>query len=299
MKRNVLASFTNVLLLPVTIVPRTVGAFVTTSSTAAVNGIAMLNPQRWGAQAANGYSADLTGKTSDFYLDNADLEEDEKEGDKRPRMLCSHGFTYSCSTHFSEASVSSSAALEVPSLTTGTTVSSRSISPGSSPAAFDRLQMLLSLDIALELIHADRESLKRVETFQYYPGHYGHKVRETIEELFILLLQALSDRHIRPGFAQYAFCLGRRPTPAEYLLIRLCIYGSATEQMHTYKPAEHEETSSVAPLMQFFELVHIGDTIQSMAQVYFDKEMVCAYLTVSDPVFTISHRRRTLIGQTS
>lgn len=44
--------------------------------------------------------------------------------------------------------------------------------------------------------------------------------------------------------------------------------------MRTYKPAEHEETSSVAPLMQFFELVHIGDTMQSMVQVYFDKELV-------------------------
>lgn len=62
--------------------------------------------------------------------------------------------------------------------------------------------MLLSLDVALELIHADRESLKRVETFQDYPGHYGHKVRETVEELFILMLQAMSDRHICPGFSQ-------------------------------------------------------------------------------------------------
>src|ERR1700733_16102636 len=43
--------------------------------------------------------------------------------------------------------------------------------------------------------------------------------------------------------------------------------------MHTYRPAEHEETTSVAPLMQFFELVHIGDMIQSMVQVFFDKEM--------------------------
>ncbi|KAF8507628.1 exocyst complex component Sec10-like protein [Gautieria morchelliformis] len=231
MKRNVLASFTNVLLLPVTIVPRTVGAFVTTSSTAAVNGIAMLNPQRWGAQAANGYSADLTGKNGDFYLDNTDVEEHEREHEKRP------------------SSISSRATLDPPSSTAGTSASSRSASPKPSPAAFDRLQMLLSLDVALELIHADRESLKRVETFQYYPGHYGHKVRETVEELFILMLQALSDRHITPGFRR------------------------ATEQMHTYKPAEHEETTSVAPLMQFFELVHIGDTIQSMAQVYFDKEM--------------------------
>ena len=44
--------------------------------------------------------------------------------------------------------------------------------------------------------------------------------------------------------------------------------------MHAYKPAEHEETNSVAPLLQFFELVHMGDTIQSMVQVYFDKELV-------------------------
>ena len=49
----------------------------------------------------------------------------------------------------------------------------------------------------------------------------------------------------------------------------------ATEQMTTYKPAEHEGTTSVAPLLQFFELVHIGDTMQSMVQVYFDRELVC------------------------
>src|SRR4051794_18538602 len=48
----------------------------------------------------------------------------------------------------------------------------------------------------------------------------------------------------------------------------------ATQRMMTYKPAEHAETTSVAPLVQLFELVHIGDTIQSMVQVYFDKELV-------------------------
>lgn len=44
--------------------------------------------------------------------------------------------------------------------------------------------------------------------------------------------------------------------------------------MKAYQPEEHEETRSVAPLLQFFELVHVGDTIQSMIQVYFDKEIV-------------------------
>lgn len=59
-KRTVLASFTDVLLLPVTIVPRTVGAVgavLQTGGSAAVQGIAMLNPQRWvgsGLTSSNG-----------------------------------------------------------------------------------------------------------------------------------------------------------------------------------------------------------------------------------------------------
>jgi recyclin-1 len=48
--------------------------------------------------------------------------------------------------------------------------------------------------------------------------------------------------------------------------------------MRTYQPAEHAETTSVAPLLQFFELAHIGDTIQSIIQVYFDKELVTKIL---------------------
>ena len=43
--------------------------------------------------------------------------------------------------------------------------------------------------------------------------------------------------------------------------------------MRSYKPAEHE-TTSVAPPLHFFELVHIGDTIRSVVQVYFDKQLV-------------------------
>lgn len=69
----------------------------------------------------------------------------------------------------------------------------------------EQLDLLLSLDVALELIHADRESLKRVETFAGYPGHYGHRVRDTIEEIFILLLQALGERHVAKGFYQLVF----------------------------------------------------------------------------------------------
>src|ERR1700694_4840916 len=81
-KRNVLASFTNVLLMPVTIVPKTVGAVggaLVTGGTAAVQGIAMLNPQRWvggNSSVATGndipYSRNLGGAIGTMEADDDD-----------------------------------------------------------------------------------------------------------------------------------------------------------------------------------------------------------------------------------
>ncbi|CAK5284347.1 unnamed protein product [Mycena citricolor] len=171
-KRNVLASFTSVLLMPVTIVPRAVGGALMTGGTAAVQGIAMLNPNRWGA-SANG-SGSNNGYSAGIDLEKAD--QDEEKSLSSPASSVTHfGMTSAASTHSATsvaASVSSS----------------------------NKLELLLSLDVALELIHADHEALKRVETFIGYPGHYGHRVHDTIEELFILLLQALGTRHISVGF---------------------------------------------------------------------------------------------------
>ncbi|KAJ7505525.1 exocyst complex component Sec10-domain-containing protein [Mycena galericulata] len=245
-KRNVLASFTSVLLMPVTIVPRAVGGALMTGGNAAVQGIAMLNPQRWGGgntgAVGNGYSRNLElEKGTGTMLFDGEDEEEEKFSEKIAPSLSSASSSVSHLDLPSSASSRSTA-----SLASGI---STPLTSSSSGGVLNKLELLLSLDVALELIHADHEALKRVETFAGYPGHYGHRVRDTIEELFILLLQALGGRHINVGF------------------------GIATEQMLAYKPEEHQETTSVAPLLQFFELVHIGDTIQSMVQVFFDKEL--------------------------
>lgn len=66
--------------------------------------------------------------------------------------------------------------------------------------SYDNLQLLLSLDVTLELIHAVREALKRLEIFVNYPGTYGVRVRETIEEVAGELLGVLGERHVRNGF---------------------------------------------------------------------------------------------------
>lgn len=94
MKRNVLASFTDVLLLPVTIVPRTVGAVgavLTTGGTAAVQGIAMLNPQRWVSQTgATGQTYSKPSEKEDsemvFEIGADDDEEDEMDKGALPAI---------------------------------------------------------------------------------------------------------------------------------------------------------------------------------------------------------------------
>lgn len=84
-KRTVLASFTDLMVLPVTIVPRAVGGIVQqtsdgiigvgsmmkTGGAAAVSGIAMLNPARWAA----GVGATAQG----YGMTRASLDADENQ----------------------------------------------------------------------------------------------------------------------------------------------------------------------------------------------------------------------------
>ena len=95
LKRTVLASFTDILLLPVTIVPRTVGVVggvvggaVMKGGRGAVAGVKMLNPQRWASSGngAEGYSKNLGNDGTLFEV--GEDEDDEKEGeDSKPFFL--------------------------------------------------------------------------------------------------------------------------------------------------------------------------------------------------------------------
>ena len=92
-KRNVLASFTDVLLLPVTIVPKTVGmtvgavgAAAGAAGSAAVQGLQMLSPQRWAGNSAStdGYSQRFDGGDMIFEI-GGDDDEDEEPAPARTR----------------------------------------------------------------------------------------------------------------------------------------------------------------------------------------------------------------------
>lgn len=198
-KRNVLAGFKDALLLPVTIVPRTVtfgvNAIVAGGSHA-VAGLSMLNPQKWAASTTTTKGA--TGKMVDGEVvfdgpvpgpedgenEKSFNEKEEDEVDELNGSVTANGDMLTAPEPIPQASTPASGAT----------------TPKPTDDTFGRLQLLVSLDTALELIHGDREALKRTETFAKYPGKTGGKVVEAIEEIFILLLKAVGDRHIAPGF---------------------------------------------------------------------------------------------------
>ncbi|GAA6011961.1 hypothetical protein JCM11491_000118 [Sporobolomyces phaffii] len=241
-KKNVLAGFTKVLLLPVTIIPKTASYglnAITYGATGAFNTFASLG----GGGGSGGGTARATPTVSTPTIESS-ANAWGGGGDAAPRLSVDANGTVGLA----------------PS-------SPLSPSPSRSQSRFDRMQLLLSLDVALQLIQADRDCLKRIQTFIRYPGTYGRKVRDAIEEVFIVLLQVLGDKHVVPAFR------------------------SAIKQMEAYRPEEHGGADEVAPLVQFFELVHIGDTIQQMVDVYFEKEMA-NYIDKKDFLNTVVREKK-------
>ncbi|CAG8551608.1 2625_t:CDS:10, partial [Diversispora eburnea] len=108
----------------------------------------------------------------------------------------------------------------------------------------DKLQQLLSLETALQIIHINKDSIRRIGIFVGYPDKM-----ETIENVFILLLRILGTKHIKPGF------------------------DTAIKHLGDHKSDSETSSQSLAPFVEFFELVHIADLIQQMVQVYYDEEM--------------------------
>lgn len=336
-KRSVLSGFKDVLLLPVTVVPRTVGYVGNAAIRTAGSGLSSLNPRRWqsggassgaaasasakggarssspsvgGSLSANpssplppnpstpsekGYvdfsNGSAGGGTLDVYGDTADGDDDiendfgddfnEKDewnaeveawgrvASVRPsappptsaKRISSQLSSQTSSTTSRPTSLTPSSAITRPS--TVSPSPSRSSTPvggiGNNSRPIAQMQLLLSLDTALQVIHVNRDCIKRVETFTKYPDEVGERVTKEIEDVAILFFHALGEGHVAPGFAK------------------------ATKQIQDWKPKDDTGTADgagedagderVEPLVHFFELVHVGDTIAQMVQVYFDQEL--------------------------
>lgn len=129
------------------------------------------------------------------------------------------------------------------------------------------LKLFLSLDTSLKIISADRESFKRVETFQNFRGMYGARVKDTLEEVFIVLLRTLGQKHIQVAFEKaFEQMSSYKPNQLEVAL-------TSSKPGNRKKKKKKPSSITMAPVFDFFELVHLADTIQQMTQVYFDTEI--------------------------
>ncbi|KAI8145080.1 exocyst complex component Sec10-like protein [Fennellomyces sp. T-0311] len=118
----------------------------------------------------------------------------------------------------------------------------------------DMMQDLLSLETVLQLIHVNKDAERRVERFIQigFPGRMHNEIQKTYEHIFVLLLKALGNQHIVPAF--------------DRAIEHLASYTPDTESLE-------QSADDVPPLTEFFEMVHVGDVIQQMVQLYYDEEI--------------------------
>ncbi|KAI9785242.1 MAG: F-box protein: endocytic membrane traffic, recycling ReCYcling 1 [Peltula sp. TS41687] len=118
------------------------------------------------------------------------------------------------------------------------------------------IRSLFSIEVALNLTHAAKASLDRAALFVALGGQLGQEAKEQCETIFILLLQILNSKHIKPGFDK------------------------AVDHLSKYNPREVSEHNQpgVAPLVTFLELVNVGDLILQMIDVFYEQELIATKL---------------------
>ncbi|KAI1131988.1 exocyst complex component Sec10-like protein [Nemania abortiva] len=113
------------------------------------------------------------------------------------------------------------------------------------------IKSLFSIEVALDLVHAAKESLGRAAKFVRLGGQMGEEAREQCEAIFVVLVKVLGQTHVKNGFAK------------------------AVDHLSRYNPREisdHSQTA-VAPLVIFIELVNVGDIISQMIEVFYEQQL--------------------------
>ncbi|KAI4102300.1 MAG: hypothetical protein L6R37_004492 [Teloschistes peruensis] len=118
------------------------------------------------------------------------------------------------------------------------------------------ISSLFSIEVALKILQLAKSSLERAALFARIGGQTGEEAKEQCEAIFISLLQILGPSHVKAGFDK------------------------ALEHLSQYNPRDVSHAQpGVAPLVTFLELVHIGDLIQQMVDVFYEQELVASRLT--------------------
>ncbi|KAI0397280.1 exocyst complex component Sec10-like protein [Xylariaceae sp. FL0594] len=114
------------------------------------------------------------------------------------------------------------------------------------------IKSLFSIEVALDIVQAAKESLGRAAKFVQLGGQAGEEAREQCEVIFVALVKVLGQTHVKNGFSK------------------------AVDHLSRYNPREisdHSQTA-VAPLVMFIELVNVGDIISQMIEVFYEQQLV-------------------------
>ncbi|RKF54814.1 F-box protein pof6 [Erysiphe neolycopersici] len=114
------------------------------------------------------------------------------------------------------------------------------------------IRSLISIEVALKFTHAAKESIERTALFVTLSGQGGEKARKQCSIIYVHLIQILGQRHVKSGFDK------------------------AVDHLSKYNPREvvgHQQ--AVAPLVNFLELVNVGDLVSQMIDVFYEQQL-CA-----------------------
>ncbi|PGH12682.1 hypothetical protein AJ80_06625 [Polytolypa hystricis UAMH7299] len=119
------------------------------------------------------------------------------------------------------------------------------------------IRSLFSIEVALDLVHAAKQSLERAGQFVNMGEQSGKAAQQQCEAIFVALLHILGQRHVISGLDK------------------------AVTHLSEYRPRQNNELerSGVDPLVTFLELVNVGDLILQMMDVFYEQELVGARLT--------------------
>ncbi|KAI8923964.1 exocyst complex component Sec10-domain-containing protein, partial [Entophlyctis helioformis] len=103
--------------------------------------------------------------------------------------------------------------------------------------------------LSLHLMHGNKESLGRALVISTTTD--VTKIRPNVQRVFIALLKAIGEKHMKPAFA------------------------AAIEVMSKSGPVDADDNNKMVNMdsLQFFELVHIADLIQQMVDVYYNEDV--------------------------
>lgn len=140
------------------------------------------------------------------------------------------------------------------------------------------IKTLFSLELALNIIQKAREAIERASKFVSASKRLELITKAKIELIFVELVRTLGGIHVQNGFDKALNTLDKYVT-------------SEIEKPKSGRSKENE--SSVEPLAIFIELVNIGDLIQQMIHLFFERELALpGYIDVGNSLAPAINAKR-------